>query len=415
MTRTRPGRTLAAGSPGSWPADVLSMPDKWEYPWYAAWDLAFHRVALARLDPELAKHQLTLLCREWYVHPGGQLPAYEWAFGAVNPPVHAWAALRVFEIDGKTDYGFLERIFHKLLINFTWWVNREDAEGNNVFQGGFLGLDNIGPFDRSAQLPAAGRLEQADGTAWMAMYCLNLLEMAHRLACHDPTYEDVATKFFEHFAYIATALNDQGLRDEADGFYYDVLRCSDGTRLPLKARSMVGLIPVFAVCAFGEDIPKRLPDFARRVAWFITHKPGFAAPVAHLQEGVPGCKRLLSVPGPERLRRVLETVLDETEFLSPYGPAVAVHLPPGPFPGDRPWAAAPPGSTTSPPNRPRACSAATPTGAARSGSRSTAWRSRRCAATTSAWATTSPLRSQANAGIALACKTNEPRGGAAGG
>jgi len=300
-------------------ADVLSMPDKWEYPWYAAWDLAFHCVALAHLDPELAKHQLSLLCREWYMHPGGQLPAYEWAFGDVNPPVHAWAALRVFEIDGNRDYEFLERIFHKLLLNFTWWVNREDAEGNNVFQGGFLGLDNIGPFDRSAQLPVAGHLEQADGTAWMAMYCLNLLEIAHLLAGHDPTYEDVATKFFEHFAYIATALNDQGLWDEADGFYYDVLHCSGGTRLPLRARSMVGLIPVFAVCAFGEDMPKRLPDFARRVAWFIAHKPEFAAPVAHLAEGVPGCKRLLSVPSPERLRRILEKVLDQTEFLSPYG------------------------------------------------------------------------------------------------
>jgi hypothetical protein len=283
--------------------DVLSMPDKWEYPWYAAWDLAFHCVALAHLDPEMAKDQLSLLCREWYMHPSGQLPAYEWAFGDVNPPVHAWAALRVFEIDGGSDHEFLERIFHKLLINFTWWVNRQDADGNNVFQGGFLGLDNIGPFDRSAQLPVAGHLEQADGTAWMAMYCLNLLEMAQTLACHDPTYEDVATKFFEHFAYISTALNGQGLWDEGDGFYYDVLHRADGTGLPLKARSIAGLIPVFAVCAFGEDIPARLPDFARRVAWFITHKPGFAAPVAHLQEGVPGCKRLLSVPSPERLRR----------------------------------------------------------------------------------------------------------------
>jgi hypothetical protein len=295
------------------------MPDKWEYPWYAAWDLAFHCVALAHLDPEMAKHQLLLLCREWYMHPSGQLPAYEWAFGDVNPPVQAWAALRVFEIDGNNDFEFLERILHKLLINFTWWVNREDAEGNNVFQGGFLGLDNIGPFDRSAQLPVAGHLEQADGTAWMAMYCLNLLEMAALLACHDPAHEDVAIKFFEHFAYISTALNEQGLWDEGDGFYYDVLHCSDGTRQPLRARSMVGLIAVFAVCVLGQDMPARLPEFARRVAWFITHKPELAASVAHLREGVPGCKRLLSVPSPEQLRRILEKVLDENEFLSPYG------------------------------------------------------------------------------------------------
>jgi hypothetical protein len=233
--------------------------------------------------------------------------------------VHAWAALRVFHIAGDHDYEFLERIFHKLLINFTWWVNREDAEGNNVFEGGFLGLDNVGPVDRSSQLPVGGHLEQSDGTAWMAMYCLNLVEMAHLLACHDRSYEDVATKFFEHFAYISTALNDQGLWDDEDGFYYDVLHGSDGARMPLKARSMVGLVALFAVAAFGYDVPERLPDFARRVSWFITNKPELAQSVAHLKEGAPGCKRLLSVASPERLRRILAKVLDEAEFLSPYG------------------------------------------------------------------------------------------------
>ena len=298
--------------------DVISMPDKWEYPWYAAWDLAFHCVALAHLDPELAKHQLTLLCREWYMHPNGQLPAYEWNFGDVNPPVHAWAALRVFEVDGGHDFEFLERVFHKLLINFTWWVNREDAEGNNAFQGGFLGLDNIGPFDRTAaKLPAGFSLEQSDGTAWMAMYCLNLLEIAQRLASHDETYEDVAVKFFEHFAYISTALNNQGLWDEQDGFYYDQLCRSDGARMALRARSMVGLIPLFAVCAFADDVA--MPDFARHASWFITHKPELSRSVAHLLDPAAGGKHMLSVPTPEQLARILAKMLDENEFLSPYG------------------------------------------------------------------------------------------------
>ena len=211
--------------------DVISMPDTWEYPWYAAWDLAFHCVALAHVDPEFAKSQLILLCREWYMHPNGQLPAYEWSFSDVNPPVHAWAALRVYEIAGDHDYEFLERVLHKLLLNFTWWVNRKDSAGNNLFEGGFLGLDNIGPFDRST-LPVAGVLEQSDGTAWMAMYCQNLLELALILAEHDPTYEDLATKFFEHFALIASAINDKGLWDEQDGFYYDVLHV-DGADIPL--------------------------------------------------------------------------------------------------------------------------------------------------------------------------------------
>jgi hypothetical protein len=300
--------------------DVLSMPDKWEYPWYASWDLAFHCVALAHLDPEQAKHQLKLLCREWYMHPNGQLPAYEWNFSDVNPPVHAWAALRVFEVDGGHDYEFLERIFHKLLINFTWWVNQEDALGNNAFQGGFLGLDNIGPFDRTAtKLPVDGHLEQSDGTAWMAMYCLNLLEMAVRLADHDVSYEDVALKFFEHYANISAALNDQGLWDEQDGFYYDVLSCADGRHIPLRARSMVGLIPLFAVTAVPADIATRLPEFAVRARWFIDHKPELAQSVAHVRTDPAGVTHMLSVPTPEQLVRILERVLDEDEFLSPYG------------------------------------------------------------------------------------------------
>ncbi len=235
-------------------ADVISMPDKWEYPWYAAWDLAFHCVALAIVDPDFAKEQLTLLLREWYMHPNGQLPAYEWAFSDVNPPVHAWAVWRVYKIErkrrGTGDLKFLERAFHKLLLNFTWWVNRKDAAGLNVFQGGFLGLDNIGVFDRSAPLPTGGNLEQSDGTSWMAMFTLNLLAIALELARHNPAYEDVASKFWEHFLYIANAMNHRGsdgleLWDEEDGFYYDVLHMPDGTHFPLRVRSMVGLIPPF--------------------------------------------------------------------------------------------------------------------------------------------------------------------------
>jgi hypothetical protein len=323
-TQPTPPQSRKSGRNANWRHldnnDVLSIPDKWEYPWYAAWDLAFHCVALAHLDPELAKHQLTLLCREWYMHPNGQLPAYEWNFSDVNPPVHAWAALRVFEVDGGCDYEFLERVFHKLLINFTWWTNREDAEGNNAFQGGFLGMDNIGPFDRtSTKLPVAGHLEQSDGTAWMAMYCLNLLEMAVRLADHDMSYEDVALKFFEHFASISSALNNQGLWDEQDGFYYDVLSLTDGQRIPLRARSMVGLIPLFAVTAAPADIASRLPDFLARARWFIEHKPQLARSVAHVRTDPSGTMHMLAVPTPEQLTRILDRVLDESEFLSPYG------------------------------------------------------------------------------------------------
>jgi hypothetical protein len=297
--------------------DVLSMPDKWEYPWYAAWDLAFHCVALAHVDPEFAKSQLVLLCREWYMHPNGQLPAYEWGFGDVNPPVHAWAALRVYEIAGDRDLSFLERVLHKLLLNFTWWVNRKDAEGSNLFEGGFLGLDNIGPFDRSA-LPVRGRLEQSDGTAWMAMYCQNLLELALLLAEHDPTYEDLATKFFEHFALIALALNDKGLWDAHDGFYYDVLRTDDGD-LPLRARSVVGLLPLVAATTLGPETMARLPDFMSRVEWFTTNRPEARYVVQHMAARDHPGWRMLSIVDEERLRRMLAAMLDTEEFLSGHG------------------------------------------------------------------------------------------------
>ncbi len=299
-------------------ADVISMPDPWEYPWYAAWDLAFHCVPLARLDPAFAKDQLLLLLREWYTHPNGQLPAYEWAFGDVNPPVHAWAALRVFEIDGSRDFDFLARVFHKLLLNFTWWVNRKDSEGNNVFEGGFLGLDNIGPIDRSAALPLAGILEQSDGTAWMAMYCLNLLEIALVLAEHNRAYEDLATKFFEHFALIASAAHG-GLWDPTDGFFYDVLSAADGRRIPLRVRSLVGLLPLCATTTLGTATLQRLPDFAARMRWFIKHLPQHADVVGetHVRGGSEG--QLLSIVGREQLRRILEPMLSEQEFLSPHG------------------------------------------------------------------------------------------------
>jgi hypothetical protein len=309
-------------------SDVLSMPDKWEYPWYAAWDLAFHCVALAIVDPDFAKDQLTLLLREWYMHPNGQLPAYEWAFGDVNPPVHAWAVWRVYKVakkrTGKADLAFLERAFHKLLLNFTWWVNRKDAAGMNVFQGGFLGLDNIGVFDRSAPLPTGGFLEQSDGTSWMAMYTLNLLAIAMELARNNPAYEDVASKFWEHFLYIAYAMNNRGnegieLWDEEDGFYYDVLHLPDGTHYPLRVRSMVGLIPLFAVETLEPEILDLLPDFRRRLEWFISHRPDLMSNIASMRTRGMEERRLLSVVPRDRLRRVLHVMLDEREFLSPYG------------------------------------------------------------------------------------------------
>jgi hypothetical protein len=298
--------------------DVISMPDAWEYPWYAAWDLGFHTVALAHVDPGFAKQQLILLCREWYMHPNGQLPAYEWSFDDVNPPVHAWAALRVFEIAGDGDYRFLERIFHKLLINFTWWVNRKDAEGNNLFQGGFLGLDNIGPFDRTSLPPIPGHLDQADGTAWMAMYCLNLLELALVLAEHNDTYEDVATKFFEHFVYIAAAMNERGLWDEEGGFYHDVLHGDDGSVVCIRARSVVGLMPICATTTLGDATLQRLPGFAVRLRWFTSNQPE-AAEAVQLGRAGSGEQRLLAIVGPDRLRRLLGPMLDEQEFLSPHG------------------------------------------------------------------------------------------------
>ena len=296
-------------------SDIIAMPDKWEYPWYAVWDSAFHCIAMAHVDPVFAKDQLLLFCREWYMHPNGQLPAYEWNFGDVNPPVHARAALEVFEIDGGTDFEFLERVCHKLILNFTWWVNRKDVEGNNVFEGGFLGLDNIGPFDRSEGLAGGAVLEQADGTAWMAMFCLDMLRMTLILAEHDPSYEDLATKFFEHFAYIGTAMHTQGLWSEDDGFYYDVLRSEDGLIDPLEIRSMVGLIPLLAVARIDFEAFERLPAFAARFDWFTKHKPQY---IDVIDSGVDGAE-LFSVIGTDRLPRILARLLDPAEFLSDHG------------------------------------------------------------------------------------------------
>jgi len=299
--------------------DVISMPDTWEYPWYASWDLAFHCAVLAHVSPGFAKAQLLTICREWYMHPNGQLPAYEWDFGDVNPPVQAWAALRVFAIDGSTDYEFLRRIFAKLLINFTWWVNRKDMAGNNVFEGGFLGLDNIGPIDRSAPLPVGGLLEQADGTSWMAMYCLNMLEIALVLARHDKVYEDLAVKFFEHFAYIGDAVYSQGLWDEDDGFFYDLLRLDGGEGIPLRVRSVVGLLPLCATLTLEAKTLAELPYFAEHFDWFLTHKSAKADVVVRPHALGADVSHLLSVVDPDRARRVLSYMLDEGEFLSDHG------------------------------------------------------------------------------------------------
>jgi hypothetical protein len=294
--------------------DIIAMPDKWEYPWYAAWDLAFHCVVLAHIDPAAAKHQLLLLGREWFMHPSGQMPAYEWNFGDVNPPVQAWAALKVFHVDGGTDFDFLARIFHKLLINFTWWVNRKDARGDNVFEGGFLGLDNIGPFNRS-ELPDGSLLEQSDGTAWMAKFCLNMLEMSLILATHNRTYEDVAVKFFEHFALIAKAMRK--LWDEKDGFFYDRLLKSDGSALVVRARSVVGLLPAFAAVQLDASLWDQLPMFRKRALWYIENEPG----VADILHMAPTDKRpwLIALVDKPRLKQILTCMLDEAEFLSPYG------------------------------------------------------------------------------------------------
>jgi hypothetical protein len=308
--------------------DIISMPDKWEYPWYAAWDLAFHCIPIALIDPDFAKEQLILLLREWYMHPNGQLPAYEWAFGDVNPPVHDWAAWRVYKIErrvrGVADRGFLEKVFHKLLLNFTWWVNRKDPEGMNIFQGGFLGLDNIGVFDRSAPLPTGGHLEQSDGTSWMGMYCLNMLAIALELAKEDPAYEDVASKFFEHFVNIAHAMNDMGtdgrsLWDDTDGFYYDVLQLPNGEEYFVKIRSIVGLIPLFAVETLEPEIVDRLPGFKRRMQWFMDNHADVPEHIETTESSARGVRRLLSLVSRKQLKRVLSRMLDETEFLSPYG------------------------------------------------------------------------------------------------
>ena len=309
-------------------ADVISMPDKWEYPWYAAWDLAFHCLPFSLIDPEFAKDQLVLMTREWYMHPNGQIPAYEWAFGDVNPPVHAWATWRVYQIEqertGKGDRDFLETVFHKMLLNFTWWVNRKDEDNRNVFQGGFLGLDNIGVFDRSAPLPGGGHIDQADGTSWMAMYSLNMLRIALELAIDNPVYESIATKFFEHFLYIAHAMNDiggtgEGLWDEEDQFYYDVLHMPNGSVLPLKVRSLVGLSPLFAVETLTPELLEKVPNFKRRMEWFLKNRPDLAGLVSRWHEPGIGDTRLLSLLRGSRMKALLRRMLNETEFLSDFG------------------------------------------------------------------------------------------------
>lgn len=314
--------------------DILSMPDKWEYPWYAAWDLAFHCLPLAMIDAAFAKQQLDVLTREWYMHPNGQLPAYEWAFGDVNPPVHAWATWRAFQIEREQlrqndpshpgDLAFLERVFHKLMINFTWWVNRKDAEGRNVFQGGFLGMDNVGVFDRSAPLPTGGHIDQSDGTAWMAMYSLNLMRIALELGLHNRVYEDIATKFFEHFLYIAKAMSDVGhhgigLWDDKDGFFYDVLHLPGDQNVPLKVRNMVGLVPLFAVQVLEPELLDRLPNFSRRLEWFLDNRPELATLVSRWHVRGRGEQRLLSLLRGHRMKCLLRRMLDPNEFLSDYG------------------------------------------------------------------------------------------------
>jgi hypothetical protein len=307
--------------------DIISMPDKWEYPWYAAWDLAFHTIALAMVDPDFAKQQLALMLEELYLHPSGQIPAYEWNFGDVNPPVHAWATLFLHRLEkqrtGKTDLDFLKRTFQKLLLNFTWWVNRKDLAGRNVFQGGFLGLDNIGVFDRSAPLPTGGFLEQADGTAWMAFFAQNMLELALEIAVLDPTYEDMALKFIEHFFWIAGAMDRVGdtadeLWDEEDGFFYDVLRLPDGTAIRLKVRSLVGLLPLCATAVIPQEYLDRFPRASERLRYFLQRHQELVVNLPPPTPGVEG-RRLIAVLNETKLRRVLARMLDEERFLSPYG------------------------------------------------------------------------------------------------
>ena len=326
-----PPARRASGRNAGWPhvynRDVISMPDKWEYPWYAAWDLAFHLIPLARIDPDFAKQQLVLFLREWYMHPNGQLPAYEFDFGDVNPPVHAWSCWRVYKMTGPRgarDRVFLSRCFQKLVINFTWWVNRKDLDGNNMFSGGFLGLDNVGVFDRSKPLPTGGHLEQADGTAWMASFCAGMLSIALELSRENPATEDMASKFFEHFVAIADAINTQGgtgLWDEDDGFYYDQLRV-DGRNIPLRIRSLVGVIPLLAVEILDDELIQRLPGFKKRMDWFLEHRPDLSQHISYcclVENGAGHCQRLLAIPSRARLERVLRYVLDEKEFLAPYG------------------------------------------------------------------------------------------------
>ncbi len=308
-------------------ADVISMPDKWEYPWYAAWDLSFHMIPFATIDPEFAKTQLSLFLREWYMHPNGQLPAYEWSLSDVNPPVHAWACWRVYQIDakiaGRKDTAFLERVFHKLLMNFTWWVNRKDSEGNNIFEGGFLGLDNVGLFDRSKPMPGGGILEQSDGTAWVAMYSLNMLKIACELAQVNGAYEDIASKFFEHFLRIATAMNGmgegRGLWNEEDGFYYDRLKMPDGGSASVRARSVVGLIPLIAVDTLESSVIEALPGFRSRMQWFLDNRKDLCENIASMERPGEAARRLLSLVTKKRLARLLRWMLDENEFLSPHG------------------------------------------------------------------------------------------------
>jgi hypothetical protein len=310
-------------------ANIISMPDKWEYPWFAAWDLAFHTLPLARLDPDFAKRQLSVILREYYMHPNGQIPAYEWSFSDVNPPVHAWATWKVYEIDkemngGKGDTAFLERIFHKLLLNFTWWVNLKDEGGNNIFGGGFLGMDNIGVFDRSADLPTGGHLEQADGTGWMAMYSLNMLRIACEIAIENPVYQDMASKFFEHYLHIAGAMQSIGgdklnLWDEDDQFYYDMLHKENGDAELLKVRSMVGLIPLFAVEVLTPELLEKLPDFKRRVEWVLNNRPDLASLVSGWDKTGTGETRLLAILRGHRMKMIMKRMFDEKEFLSDYG------------------------------------------------------------------------------------------------
>jgi len=310
-------------------ADIVSMPDKWEYPWYAAWDLAFHCVTFALIDPAFAKQQLLILTHDWYMHPNGQLPAYEWSFSDVNPPVHAWAAWRVYEIEKKSNNGigdvrFLETVFHKLIMNFTWWVNRKDEEGNNIFEGGFLGMDNIGVFNRNDALPNGSYIEQSDGTSWMAMYSLNLMRISLEIAKTNIAHEDLATKFFEHFLYIAGAIesmgqNNEGLWDEEDQFFYDALRLSDGSKMKLKIRSMVGIVPLFAVEVLDDEILQSQTEFSTRLRWFLENRPDLAKLVSRWHEKSSDEKHLLSLLRGHRMKRILYRVLDETEFLGAYG------------------------------------------------------------------------------------------------